>query len=92
MKIYMLGIAGVGMGNLASLLKASGHEVSGVDTNVYPPMSDFLSQQGINYSNGFRSENLPQGTELVIVGNVCRSDNPEVLEAQKRGLELLSMP
>ena len=44
MKIFLLGIAGTGMGSFAGLLRAAGHEVSGSDENVYPPMSDKLTE------------------------------------------------
>ena len=44
MKIHMIGIAGVGMGNLASLLKQLGHTVSGSDSGVYFPMNEFLGK------------------------------------------------
>jgi hypothetical protein len=36
-----------GDGTLAALLKNKGYDVRGSDQNVYPPMSDFLVQQGI---------------------------------------------
>ena len=39
MKYHLIGIGGTGMGALAGLLKASGHEVRGSDSAVYPPMS-----------------------------------------------------
>ncbi|HYY53289.1 MAG TPA: Mur ligase domain-containing protein, partial [Myxococcales bacterium] len=36
MRVYLLGIAGTGMGSFAGLLRKAGHEVSGSDENVYP--------------------------------------------------------
>src|SRR6266851_1183572 len=39
MNVYLLGIAGTGMGSFAGLVRAAGHQVSGSDENVYPPMS-----------------------------------------------------
>ncbi|MBE8432517.1 UDP-N-acetylmuramate--alanine ligase, partial [Leptospira interrogans serovar Pomona] len=40
MKIFLIGIGGIAMGNLAYMLRKNGHEVSGSDTGIYPPMSD----------------------------------------------------
>ena len=40
MKIYLIGIGGIAMGNLAYMLKSIGHQISGSDTHLYPPMSD----------------------------------------------------
>ena len=41
---HLIGIGGTAMGSLAGLLRAAGHEVTGSDENVYPPMSDQLKQ------------------------------------------------
>ncbi|RHX92339.1 UDP-N-acetylmuramate--L-alanine ligase [Leptospira stimsonii] len=91
MKIFLIGIGGIAMGNLAHMLKKSGHEVSGSDTGVYPPMSDKLKEWGIPYFEGFKAENI-QGQELFIVGNAISRGNPEVEEMLNRGVEYLSMP
>lgn len=79
------------MGNLAHMLKKSGHEVSGSDTGVYPPMSDKLKEWGIPYFEGFKAENI-QGQDLIIVGNAISRGNPEVEEMLNGGMEYLSMP
>ena len=42
MRIHILGICGTFMGGLAQILKESGHDISGSDTQFYPPMSDYL--------------------------------------------------
>jgi UDP-N-acetylmuramate: L-alanyl-gamma-D-glutamyl-meso-diaminopimelate ligase len=88
----MIGICGTGMGSLAGLLKAAGHDVRGSDEHVYPPMSTQLSAQDITLFDGFRPSNLDWGPDQVVVGNVCRADHVEVVEAQKRGLKLTSFP
>lgn len=80
------------MGALAGLLKAAGHEVRGSDQNVYPPMSDFLASEGIPVMSGFRAENLAWAPERIVVGNACRRDHVEVVEAQARGYALASFP
>ncbi len=80
------------MGALAGLLKASGNEVRGSDTALYPPMSGQLEAMQIPVFKGYAAGNLEWGPDAVVVGNVCRKDHPEVLEAQRRGLQLLSMP
>ena len=46
-KIYFMGVCGTAMGNAALLARAAGNEVSGADTNVYPPMSTVLADAGI---------------------------------------------
>jgi UDP-N-acetylmuramate: L-alanyl-gamma-D-glutamyl-meso-diaminopimelate ligase len=92
MKIHLIGICGTGMGSLAGLLKAAGHDVRGSDSDVYPPMSTQLAEQGITVMDGFRPANLDWTPDVVVVGNVCTKDHVEVLGAQERKLKLTSFP
>jgi UDP-N-acetylmuramate: L-alanyl-gamma-D-glutamyl-meso-diaminopimelate ligase len=91
-KYHLIGIGGTGMGALAGLLSESGHEVRGSDAGVYPPMSDQLAALGIPVFPEFSAANLAWGPDRVVVGNVCRADQVEVLEAQRLGLPLTSLP
>lgn len=91
MKIYLIGIGGIAMGNLAYMLQKSGYEVSGSDAGIYPPMSDKLKEWGIRYFEGFKTENL-KGQDLVVVGNAISRGNPEVEEMLNSGMDYISMP
>ena len=53
MRIHILGICGTFMGGLAMLARQLGHEVTGSDANVYPPMSTLLEKQGIELIQGY---------------------------------------
>ena len=55
MHLHFLGICGTFMGSLAQLAKSAGHQVSGCDANVYPPMSTQLEKSGIELIQGFDS-------------------------------------
>jgi len=92
MKIHFIGIAGTGMGAIAGLLKAAGHDVRGSDEAVYPPMSDALARLEIPVMCPFSAENLAWGPDTVVVGNVCRRDHKEVLAATALGIGLTSFP
>ncbi len=78
MRIHILGICGTFMGGIALLAKALGHEVSGSDANVYPPMSTQLEEQGIELMEGYDPEHLQPTPDLVIVGNTLSRGNPAV--------------
>lgn len=78
MRIHFLGICGTFMAGLAVLAKQLGHEVSGSDQNVYPPMSDQLREQGITLTEGYCAENLADKPDLVIIGNALSRGNAEV--------------
>ncbi len=66
------------MGGLAILARELGHDVSGTDANVYPPMSDFLRQHGIEIHEGYDTAPLGDGCDLVIIGNTLSRGNPAV--------------
>lgn len=90
--VYLMGIGGVGMGNLAGMLKSTGKHVLGSDRQIYSPMKEYLENLNIDLKIGFRAENLTQEPDLIIVGNVIRRDNPEVEEMLRRNIPYLSMP
>jgi UDP-N-acetylmuramate: L-alanyl-gamma-D-glutamyl-meso-diaminopimelate ligase len=92
MRIHILGICGTFMGGLAILARQLGHEVSGSDANIYPPMSDQLAGQGITLFDGYVPANLKPEPDLVIVGNALSRGNPLVEEVLDRGLPFTSGP
>ena len=91
-KIHILGMAGSGMGAFACMLQEAGYEVRGSDRAAYPPMSDILAERQIPLSLGWDPQDLDWNPDWVIVGNVCRKDNPVAVEAKKRGLPWASFP
>jgi len=80
------------MATLAALLKSRGLDVRGSDQNVYPPMSDFLEQQGIKALQGYRPEHITSELDLVIVGNAISRGNPELEEVLDRKIRYCSLP
>lgn len=80
------------MAGVALMLRATGATVQGSDVAFYPPMGPLLAERGIRTLPGYYAENITKELDVVVVGNVCRKDNPEVLQAQRLGLKLLSMP
>jgi UDP-N-acetylmuramate: L-alanyl-gamma-D-glutamyl-meso-diaminopimelate ligase len=80
------------MGAFAGLLKQAGHRVSGSDTAFYAPMGDALRSWGIETLTGYDAAHLVPAPDLVVVGNVCRRDNPEARAAIELGLPYKSFP
>src|SRR3954467_9040045 len=70
MHIHILGICGTFMGGLAALAREAGHQVTGCDAGVYPPMSDQLRALGIDLIEGFGVEQLSLKPDVWVVGNV----------------------
>ena len=78
MHIHILGICGTFMGGIAGLAREAGHEVSGSDAAVYPPMSDQLRALDIELQEGYLPEHLDPEPDCVVVGNVMSRGNPAI--------------
>lgn len=92
MHLHILGICGTFMGSLALLARELGHEVSGSDANVYPPMSTQLAEQGIVLQEGYDPAHLTPAPDLVIVGNAMARGNPAVEYMLDQGMPYVSGP
>lgn len=92
MRIHILGICGTFMGGLALLARSLGHQVTGSDANVYPPMSTLLEEQGITLIQGYDPAQLEPAPDLVIVGNAMTRGNPCVEAMLEQGLPYVSGP
>jgi len=92
MHVHLIGVAGTGMGALAGLLRSAGHRVTGSDVAFHPPMGEALVRWGIETRRGWDPAHLADRPDLVVVGNVCRRDNPEVRAAIEANLRIVSMP
>jgi len=90
MNVYIVGICGTFMGGLARLARDLGMQVSGSDANTYPPMSTQLESLGISLYEGYRAENIPNDTDIVIVGNTISRGNPELEYVLDKGLRYTS--
>jgi len=80
------------MGGIAAIARAAGHEVTGSDHAVYPPMSDQLQNLGIELIDGFGLEQLELEPDLVVVGNVMSRGMPIIEEMLNRGMAYTSGP
>ncbi|MGB2401908.1 MAG: UDP-N-acetylmuramate:L-alanyl-gamma-D-glutamyl-meso-diaminopimelate ligase [Akkermansiaceae bacterium] len=90
--IHFIGICGTAMGSVAAAMHAKGFTVSGSDENVYPPMSTFLEQQGIQIFPGYKAQNIPDTAEVIVVGNAISRGNEEAEAALERKLLYVSLP
>ena len=78
MHIHILGICGTFMGGIALLAREQGVAVSGADSNVYPPMSTQLQEQGIALTEGYDPAQLQPPPDCVVIGNAMSRGNPAV--------------
>lgn len=92
MHLHFLGICGTFMGSLALIARQLGHRVTGSDSNVYPPMSTQLEQQGIELWPGYEAAHLQPAPDLVVVGNAMSRGNAAIEYMLNQGLRYTSGP
>ena len=88
-KIHFIGIKGVGMAALAIYAKERGFEVTGSDVADNFITQKILDQTGIPVLN-FNQDNLKEQPNIVVVSAAYDKNHPEVKEAKKRHLEILT--
>src|SRR6266436_114305 len=91
MHYHLIGICGTAMASLAGMLQARGHQVTGSDENVYPPMSTMLEGLGIQIMKGYDATHVTS-PDCVVVGNAIPRGNPEVETTLDRRLNYRSLP
>jgi UDP-N-acetylmuramate: L-alanyl-gamma-D-glutamyl-meso-diaminopimelate ligase len=92
MHVHILGICGTFMGGIALLARELGYEISGSDTNVYPPMSTQLENAGIALSQLDDISQFDRKPDLVVVGNALSRGNPAVETVLNQGMPYTSGP
>jgi UDP-N-acetylmuramate: L-alanyl-gamma-D-glutamyl-meso-diaminopimelate ligase len=92
MHIHILGICGTFMGGVAALARAAGHEVTGSDANIYPPMSTQLKDLGVDIMEGYTPQHLDRVPDYVVVGNAMSRGNPAVEAMLDRRIPYCSGP
>src|SRR5512147_2059989 len=93
MRLHILGICGTFMGGLAKIARERGHEVTGCDAQVYPPMSEQLRSLGIAIHEGYDAEQLAlHPADLYVVGNAMTRGKPVIEAILEGGLPYVSGP
>ena len=85
--VHFVGIGGSGMSGIAEVLLNLGYTVSGSDAKR-SPVTDRLEQHGARVAEGHAAANLGDA-HVVVTSTAVRRDNPEVLEARRRGVPVI---
>ncbi len=83
--VHVVAIGGSAMSGIAAVLVALGHRVSGSDL-AESPRIDALRAHGVIVTTGHDASNVGDEVDLVIVSSAIGDDNPEVIEARRRGI------
>jgi len=84
---HFIGIGGIGMGTIASLLVDKGELVSGSDVK-HSVMTQNLISRGVKIAIGHAAKNI-DGADTVVYSSAVTADNPEMDAARKRGVPVL---
>ena len=79
------------MASVAAALKERGFAITGSDQGIYPPMSTFLEERGIE-ARPFDEANLAHKPDLVVIGNAISRGNPEAEYALEHKLAYCALP
>ena len=79
------------MASVAAALKERGFAITGSDQGIYPPMSTFLEERGIE-ARPFDEANLEYKPDLVVIGNAISRGNPEAEYALEHKLAYCALP
>lgn len=87
--IFIVGIKGVAMANLALILKKMGKNVMGSDVEQEFITDELLKKNKIKWQKQFSK--LPEGIDLVAYSAAHGGiNNPQVIEAKKKGIKIFS--
>jgi UDP-N-acetylmuramate--alanine ligase len=87
-RVHIIGVGGAGMSAIATVLYAMGHQVTGSDLRE-SGVTERLRSLGIGVAIGHQSANVGDA-QLVTHSTAVMEANPEVAEAHRRGLSVLT--
>lgn len=85
--IHFIGIGGIGMSGIASILTKQGYTISGSDIKE-SPITQKLSLEGITIFKGHDASHIACA-QAVVYSSAIREDNPELLAAKNKGLFIM---
>src|SRR5512136_988082 len=86
-RIHFVGIGGIGMSGIAEVLLNLGYSISGSDL-MESDTTQRLSSMGARIHYGHRESNLADA-DVVVTSTAVKTNNPEVLEAHRRGIPVI---
>src|SRR5262245_36409852 len=86
--VHFVGIGGIGMSGIAEVLLNLGYKVTGSDLRA-TAITDRLEQHGATVYPRHATENV-RGAQVVVTSSAVRTDNPEILEAQRRKIPVIA--
>tara|TARA_B100001175_G_C19512188_1_gene644592 strand:+ start:785 stop:2179 length:1395 start_codon:yes stop_codon:yes gene_type:complete len=86
--IHFIGIGGIGMSGLSLIMKSKGLKVQGSDISFNKNI-ERLKKEKIRIFIGHKKKNIQKAT-IVVISSAIKRNNPEVIEAKKKNLPIIS--
>ncbi len=86
--LHFIGIGGVGMSALAEVLLSKGYQITGSDLRENELIHE-LRTKGVKIYQGHSSNHI-QKPEIIVVSSAVKADNPELTEALRKGIPVIS--
>ena len=86
--IHFVGIGGIGMSGLSLIMKGKGLKVQGSDISFNKNI-ERLKKEKIRIFIGHKKKNIQKAT-IVVISSAIKRNNPEVIEAKKKNLPIIS--
>lgn len=87
-KLHFIGVGGVGMSGIAKIACMQGFEVTGSDLKA-SRYTRQLEEAGGKVFIGHGAENVPEGDPVVVISTAILENNPELVEAKRRGCRII---
>lgn len=86
--LHFIGIGGISMSGFAELLASKGFHITGSDSHM-SDITEHLESLGLQILYEQKASNIPNDTDLVVYTAAISEDNPEFVEAKRRGLPMM---
>lgn len=86
--VHLIGIGGAGLSAIATVLLQQGYTISGSDMQA-SAATERLAKMGATIFIGQQADNLPDVVDAVVVSSAISPNNPELVAAQQRGLNVV---
>jgi len=89
--IHFVGIGGIGMSGIATVLRYQGYSISGCDRDLQQQSVKKLQEIGCIVQSGNNTPACNDKTiDVLVYSSAIKSNNPEIIAAQKRGIPTIS--
>ncbi|MEO6902632.1 MAG: Mur ligase family protein [Bacteroidia bacterium] len=93
MNVHFIAIGGSAMHNMAIAMFKKGFNVTGSDDEILEPSKSRLAKLNLlPAKEGWDPTKIHDKLDAIILGMHARTDNPELIEAQRLGLKIYSYP